>query len=277
MLLFSAFFIKSAVNSLAFVVRKVILSIGEGAKKTAMEQENVRINKYLSEAGYCSRRAADLLVEKGRVKVDGAVAGHATKVHQGQQVTVDGNPVILNPVLKVYAFYKPTGYISSLSDAQGAGIGSFLTMKERVYPVGRLDKDSEGLMLLTNDGALMNEILKASGGHEKEYLVTTDRRITTFFLEQMERGVRIRNRADGKYVTTAPCRTEYVDPYRFRITVIQGLNRQIRRMCGAFSYRVVSLKRIRILNVTLDGLKCGQVKELSPETLAQLRKNINGG
>ncbi len=230
-----------------------------------------RINKFLSGAGFCSRREADRLVAEGRVTVGGEIAVPGTKVKDKDKVLVDGREVACAAERRVFALYKPAGYISSLSDSQGEGISCFIHEKTRLYPVGRLDKDSEGLMLLTNDGALMNEILKASGGHEKEYLVSVDKRVTARFLKAMERGVPVTNGATGQKITTAPCRTEQTGEYEFKITLTQGLNRQIRRMCGCFGYKVVKLRRIRIMNITLEGLSPGQMRELLGAELERLR------
>lgn len=234
----------------------------------------IRINKYISMSGYCSRRVADALVEEGRVTVDGVIATTGTKVQAGGQVKIDG--VEIRPVedKTIYAFYKPVGYISSLSDEQGEGISKFIPEGMRLFPIGRLDKESEGLMLLTNDGELMNEILNAAGGHEKEYIVTTRQEITDDFLKKMEQGVPITNGATGKKIITAPCRTMKICDRKFRITIIQGLNRQIRRMCGYFGYHVEELVRIRIMNVSVKGMKPGEIKELSGDVVRELRNML---
>ena len=246
-----------------------------------MENNEIRINKYLSMAGYCSRRAADELISEGRVLVDGIKAEAGTKVLSGQIVCVDGKNINIETEYRVFAFYKPVGYISSLSDEQGQGISKFIPEGLRLYPVGRLDKDSEGLMLLTNDGELMNSILKASGGHEKEYIVTVNRDVSNDFLVKMEQGVRITNGATGQKILTAPCKTGKLDKRNFKIILIQGLNRQIRRMCGAFEYKVLNLKRIRIMNITLDNMKPGDLVEVRGEDLLKLKRltgmdDVNG-
>ncbi|MCM1308490.1 MAG: pseudouridine synthase [Butyrivibrio sp.] len=230
-----------------------------------------RINKFLSSAGFCSRREADRLVAEGRVTVDGQTAFLGTRVSQGARVLVDGRGIDAQTQRRVFALYKPAGYISSLSDSQGEGIARFIPPQIRLYPVGRLDRDSEGLMLLTNDGGLMNEILKAAGGHEKEYRVTVDKRVTGRFLRAMEDGVPIRNSATGEKIMTAPCKTRQIGEKEFFITLTQGLNRQIRRMCGYFGYKVESLQRIRIMNITLDGLSPGQLREICGEELIMLK------
>lgn len=240
-----------------------------------MEECNgIRINKYISMTGFCSRRAADELISQGRVMVNNLVAATGTKVMPQDIVMVDGKTVNLIDEYKVFALYKPVGYISSLSDEQGEGMSRFIPDDLRLFPVGRLDKDSEGLMLLTNDGELMNSILKASGGHEKEYIVTVDHIITNEFISEMEKGVVITNGATGNKIKTAPCRIKKIDDKNFSIILIQGLNRQIRRMCGNFGYKVMRLKRIRIMNVRVDGLKPGDIREVTVEELSILRGMI---
>lgn len=241
---------------------------------TKMDNEKIRINKYISQSGFCSRRAADELVSQGKVTVNGEIAVQGTKVNAGDEVFVDGHKVSIVEDKRVYAFYKPVGYISSLSDEQGEGISKFLPDGERLFPVGRLDKESEGLMLLTNDGELMNEILSASNGHEKEYIVTTRQIITDDFLKKMADGVPITNGATGKKVITAPCKTMRISEKKFRITLIQGLNRQIRRMCGYFSYDVANLMRVRIMNISIKGMKPGQIELIDNYRLNELKKLI---
>ena len=218
--------------------------------------EEIRINKYISKSGVCSRRAADKLINEGHVTINGVVAETGSKVTEKDIVRIDDDIINLIKDIKVYAFYKPVGYISSLSDEQGTGIASFLPQGMGLFPVGRLDKDSEGLMLITNDGNLMNEILNASNGHEKEYIVP------------------ITNRATGKKIITAPCKTEALEDNSFKITIIQGLNRQIRRMCGYFDIDVVSLKRVRIMNIMLGNMRPGELKELAQSELIKLRRML---
>lgn len=238
------------------------------------ENEAVRINKYLAISGVCSRREADRYIEEQRVYIDGVAAQSGTKVMPGQTVTVDGRSISPEIHKRVYALYKPAGYISSLSDEQGEGIKNFVPSELRLFPVGRLDKDSEGLMLLTNDGELMNAILKASGGHEKEYLVTVNQFINSYFIKNMEKGVPITNGATGEKIMTAPCRVIQTDRKEFRIILIQGLNRQIRRMCGFFSFNVLNLKRVRILNIELGSMKPGEYREITGEELQELKRMI---
>ena len=232
----------------------------------------IRINKYISMSGFCSRRAADALIEQGKVTVDGVPAVMGTKVYAGQKICVEGQCLNAFAEHKVYAFYKPVGYISSMSDEQGIGISGFFKGYDRVYPVGRLDKESEGLMLLTNDGEMMNKILNAAGGHEKEYLVKVDRDIDDNFLRKMSSGVTITNGQTGRKVVTAPCKIDRIDNRHFRIILIQGLNRQIRRMCGCLNYKVINLKRIRIMNIDIGELKPGDIVEITGAKLDELRR-----
>lgn len=234
--------------------------------------EGIRINKYLSQSGYCSRRHADELIEQGLVTIDGITAQCGSRVFDNQVVKVLGREVTLQNDKIIYALYKPAGYISSLSDEQGTGIGGFLKGLPRMYPVGRLDKDSEGLILLTNDGQLMNNILRAQGGHEKEYIVSVDHKITDDFIDKMQKGVMITDRYRQKKVMTAPCKVRKISDNTFSIILIQGLNRQIRRMCGNLGYKVVRLVRIRIMNITLDEMTPGQIRPLDGSKYKELRK-----
>ncbi len=239
-----------------------------------MTNDIYRINKYISMCGYCSRRQADTLIDEGKVTVDGIKAVSGTKVTQNQVVIVNGQKIELQNTREVYAFYKPIGYISSLSDEQGTGIGGFIKTDLRLFPVGRLDKDSEGLMILTNDGELMNSVLKASNAHEKEYLVKVNRPITAKFIERMSKGVPITNGNTGEKIITAPCKIQQIDDRTFSITLIQGLNRQIRRMCGYFEYKVINLKRIRIMNIEIGKMRPGEYRLVSGDELAQIMDKL---
>lgn len=225
-----------------------------------------RINKYLSEAGVCSRRAADKLIEEGRVTVDGKVAVMGTKVQEGQKVCVNGKEVSKSSDSVVLMLNKPVGIVCTAEKREKNNVIDYIRYDKRVYPVGRLDKDSEGLLLLTNDGELMNRILKASEHHEKEYVVTVDKEITDSFVEKMSSGVPVLDRI------TAPCTVEKIGKYTFRIILTQGLNRQIRRMCEYLGYEVRKLKRVRIMNIRLDGLAYGQYRSLSAEEEMELRR-----
>lgn len=219
----------------------------------------MRLNKYLSDAGFCSRRQADKLIEEGRVTVDGIKAGLGQQVNPGAKVLVDGKPVKKRSRPVLLAVNKPVGVVTTTAKDEPANIVTYLGYPERVYPIGRLDKDSEGLILMTNQGELAEQIAHARGRHEKEYLVTVDKAVTREFVEKMGAGVRI-----GSAVTR-PCQVSKVSRNRFRIILTQGLNRQIRRMCEALGYRVLELKRIRILNITLQDLQLGEYREVAGE------------
>lgn len=225
-----------------------------------------RINKFLSEAGFCSRRAADRLIEQGRVTVDGAVAQMGSRVEKGSRICVDGKEISKEEETVVIAFNKPVGIVCTAEKKEKNNVIDFIGYPKRIFPVGRLDKDSEGLLLLTNDGELMNRILKASGGHEKEYIVTVDKEVTKAFVEKMARGVPVLDRI------TAPCTVEIINKFSFRIILTQGLNRQIRRMCEFFDYHVVQLKRVRIMNIRLGGLAKGQYRNLTETERKELYK-----
>jgi 23S rRNA pseudouridine2604 synthase len=224
----------------------------------------MRLNKYISETGICSRRAADVWIEAGRVTVNGAVATLGTKVGEGDHVCVDGREVGAAKQHEYIAFNKPIGITCTTERHVQGNIVDFIGHRERIFPIGRLDKDSEGLILLTNNGDIVNEILRAENDHEKEYVVTVDRPVTRIFLDGMASGVRILG------TVTKPCRIKRIAPATFKIILTQGLNRQIRRMCSFFGYKVVRLQRIRIINVTLDGLEVGQWRELTKSELQGL-------
>lgn len=227
-----------------------------------------RINKYLSESGVCSRRAADKLIEEKRVTVDGETAVMGTKVREGQCVCVDGKRITKETQKILLAFNKPVGIVCTAQEKEKNNVISYIHYPKRIYPVGRLDKDSQGLLLLTNDGELMNQILKAENGHEKEYVVTVDKIVTDEFLLGMGSGVPVLDRI------TSPCRVEKVNEHTFRIVLTQGLNRQIRRMCEYFGYSVVRLERIRIMNIRLGNLKSGEYRNLTEKEYRQLHDII---
>jgi 23S rRNA pseudouridine2604 synthase len=224
----------------------------------------MRLNKYISETGVTSRRQADAWIEAGRVTVNGAVAALGTQVNEGDVVCVDGRPVGGAKKHVYIALNKPPGITSTTEKDIAGNIVDFVNYPERIFPIGRLDKDSEGLILLTNNGDIVNEILRSENEHEKEYLVTVDRAATEIFLSGIASGVRILG------TTTKPCRVKRVDARTFRIVLTQGLNRQIRRMCSFYGYKVVRLLRVRIINVTLAGLKVGQWRELGPDEVRGL-------
>jgi len=233
-----------------------------------MSKEAVRINKYLSQAGFCSRREADKLMEQGRVSINGQFIEKGTKVNPGDQVFVDGKLVEFETEEKVYlAVNKPKGVVCTTnSRVEKNNIVDLVDYPTRIFPIGRLDKMSEGLILMTNDGEIVNHILRARHYHDKEYLVTVDKPITDVFIEKMRDGVPILD------TITRKCEVEKLGERRFKIILTQGLNRQIRRMCEALDYRVRTLKRTRIKNITLD-LEKGESRDLTPEEVKDLYKN----
>ena len=224
----------------------------------------MRINKYLSERGLCSRREADSWVEKGRVRINGALATLGTKIQGGDTVQVDGRTVGAETSHVYIALHKPVGIECTTDLRVPNNVIEFVGHRERIFPIGRLDKNSEGLLLLTNDGDIVNELLRAHHGHEKEYLVTVDRPITDEFIRAMGNGVPILDRI------TAPCRIQRVGKNVFRIILTQGLNRQIRRMCEVFGYSVRRLIRVRFMTILLEGIAAGRWRNLSKAELAAL-------
>jgi len=224
----------------------------------------MRLNKYLAETGACSRREADQWIEAGRITVNGARAVLGTQVEAGDDVRVDGKPVRARPQRVYLALNKPVGIECTTDRDVPGNIVDFVGYPERIFPIGRLDKDSEGLILLTNDGNIVNTILRAEHEHEKEYLVAVDRPLTPAFLAGMAAGVPILD------TVTNPCRLTQVGRNTFRIVLTQGLNRQIRRMCEHFDYTVRRLQRVRIMHVHLDSLPSGQWRRLTPAELRGL-------
>ena len=231
-------------------------------------QNGIRINKYMSDAGICSRREADRLVEAGLVRIDGEPAAVGSRVLPGQKVTVRGREAgnVGKEKKVVLAFHKPKGVECTSDRTNPDNIIDYIRYDKRIYTVGRLDKNSSGLILLTNDGELANQIAKAGEFHEKEYLVRVNEPITEEFLRRMASGVPVL----GK--TTAPCRVWQLSENLFRIVLIQGMNRQIRRMCEYLGYKVVSLKRVRVMNIVLGDLPRGEYREVTPQELAELRR-----
>ena len=230
----------------------------------------IRLNKYLSEAGVCSRREADRLIESGIVTVDGKTAAPGMKVEDGQAVRV-GKKVVKSKTEKtVLAVYKPAGIVCTEDKREKKNIIRFLNYPVRITYAGRLDKDSEGLLIMTNDGDLINGMMRARYAHEKEYKVRVNKEITLEFIEKMSRGVHIRDKEKNLDAVTRPCTVKKTGKYTFSIILTQGLNRQIRRMCEALGYKVDVLKRIRIMNVELGDLKPGQVRELTEQELKEL-------
>lgn len=231
-------------------------------------QEGIRVNKYLSDCGICSRRQADRLVEEGRIKVNGEVAVMGTKVFDNDVVKYDNKVISKENELILLAMNKPRGITCTAQKEDPDNIIDFLNYPKRVYPIGRLDKDSEGLILLTNDGSIVNKILKASTFHEKEYIVTVNKPITLKFLDGMREGVPILD------TVTRKCEVTQVNKFTFNIILTQGLNRQIRRMCEYFGFRVVTLQRVRIMNIKLGKLKVGTWRKVTEQELKDIYKLI---
>ena len=230
-----------------------------------------RLNKHIAETGYCSRREADRLISSRRVTVNGSVAGVAAVVGEDDEVRVDGQPLRMRVAAKpgarrhaYIALNKPVGVTCTTESAVKGNIVDFVGHQQRIFPIGRLDKDSEGLILMTSNGDIVNEVLRAENRHQKEYLVAVNKPVTDEFLRGMARGVRIHDQ------TTLPCRTAKIAKFGFRIVLEQGLNRQIRLMSAAFGYRVTQLRRVRIDNIKLGALKPGQWRNLTDAELRGL-------
>ena len=228
------------------------------------KSEPVRLNKYLSEAGVCSRREADRLIETGRVTVDGQRAQTGMRIVPGQIVKVGNKVVSKQDEMIVLAVNKPRGIVCTEERRERDSIVRFLNYPVRVTYIGRLDKDSHGLLLMTNNGDIINKMMRAANKHEKEYKVTVDKEITEDFLKKMAAGVPILD------TVTRPCTVKKIGKYTFSIILTQGLNRQIRRMCEALGYEVKDLLRVRVMNITLDGLKDGQYRKLTDQELNEL-------
>lgn len=234
-----------------------------------MESAVTRLNKFLSEAGYCSRRAADKLIEEGRVTVNGKHPEMGTKVSSTDEVSVDGKVVSIKKKSRVYiAFNKPVGVVCTTDTrVEKNNIIDFINYPSRIFPIGRLDKDSEGLILLTDDGDIVNKILRSSNNHEKEYIVRVDKPISQTFVKRMSEGVPILD------TMTKPCRVQKLSRDSFKIVLTQGLNRQIRRMCSYLDYEVENLKRVRIMNINLMS-DVGEYRNLTKEELNTLNKAL---
>ncbi|WP_300260700.1 23S rRNA pseudouridine(2604) synthase RluF [Clostridium sp.] len=229
-------------------------------------RDEVRLNKYISETGFCSRREADKLIEQGRVKIDGAKATTGMKVSKGQSVYIDGKPLKVENELVYIALNKPVGITCTTESKIKGNIVDFINHEKRIFPIGRLDKDSQGLIFMTNDGDIVNKILRAGNNHEKEYIVTVNKSITNEFIKGMSNGVPILG------TVTKKCLVKKESKNSFRIILTQGLNRQIRRMCEYFGYEVKKLERIRIMNVSLGNLKIGSWRYLTKKELAEINR-----
>ncbi|MEN9335117.1 MAG: rRNA pseudouridine synthase [Bacteroidota bacterium] len=227
-----------------------------------------RLNKYLSESGYCSRREADKLIEQGRISVNGQSPEMGMKVSAEDRIFVDGKPILNNKEERIYlAFHKPVGIECTTNTSVKNNIIDYIKYPERIFPIGRLDKASEGLIFMTNDGDIVNKILRARNNHEKEYIVTVNKPITDRFIQRMGNGVPILD------TVTRKCKVEQISRFVFRIVLTQGLNRQIRRMCEYLDYEVTALKRVRIINISLD-IPVGKYRKLTPSELKQLDQLI---
>lgn len=234
------------------------------------EQSLKRINKYLTEVGYCSRRAADKLIDQGRVTINGKIPELGTKVGPNDEVHVDGKRITAPKDEPVYlAFNKPRGIVCTTDTrVEKDNIIDYIGYPKRIFPIGRLDKPSEGLIFLTNDGDIVNKILRARNNHEKEYVVTVDKEITNEFLQKMRSGVPILD------TITRKCEVTQIAKRKFKIILTQGLNRQIRRMCEYLGYRVTKLKRIRIMNIDLD-VAVGKWRYFTPQELTEINKLVS--
>lgn len=230
--------------------------------------ELIRLNKYLSDAGVCSRREADRLTEQGWITVDGKKAELGMKIDPDSRVTVHGKLVKKETEKVLLALNKPAGIVCTAEKREKNNVIDYLNYPKRVYPIGRLDKDSTGLLLLTNDGELVNKIMRAGNYHEKEYVVKVDKPVTTSFCKKMASGVKILD------TVTRPCKIWKTGENEFHIILTQGLNRQIRRMCQAMGYRVLTLKRIRIMNILLGTQKEGSYREIKGEEWKELKKML---
>jgi len=226
--------------------------------------ETKRLNKAISETGYCSRREADRLIEGGEVKINGVRADLGTKVTNEDIISVNGK-VITKQVKNIYlAFNKPVGITCTTDLSIKDNIVDYINYPERIFHIGRLDKPSEGLIFMTNDGDIVNKILRSKNNHDKEYIVRVDKRITSAFIEDMSNGVAILD------TVTKKCKVEKIDSYTFRIILTEGLNRQIRRMCSTLGYSVRKLKRVRIMNISLGDLRIGEYRHFTKKELKEL-------
>ena len=235
-----------------------------------MTENKVRINKFLSQAGFCSRREADKFILDERVTINGAIAKMGEKIDPSDDISVDGERISKKPNKKIYIILnKPKGIVCTTdSGVEKNNIIDYVNHPKRIFPIGRLDKTSEGLIFLTNDGDIVNKILRAKNKHEKEYHVTVDKPITHEFIQQMSKGVPILN------TVTRPCEIKRIKDYEFKIILTQGLNRQIRRMCEYLGYRVKKLKRIRIMNIKLD-IPLGEWRYFNDQEFSELKMMLS--
>lgn len=233
-----------------------------------MDAEGIRLNKFLSEAGVCSRREADRQIENGQVRINGKIATMGQRVFPTDVVEYKEKEIFTKPKPVLLLFNKPKGIVCTAEKREKNNIVDYIHYPTRLYPVGRLDKDSRGLILMTNQGNLVNKIMKGRYGHEKEYIVRVEKPLTSDFIEGMKKGVYL----SELKVTTRPCQVEKLSKFTFRIILTQGLNRQIRRMCQEFGYHVRDLQRVRIMNLLVDGIKEGEYREIQPEEYEKLNQ-----
>lgn len=236
--------------------------------------EIIRLNKFLSQAGFCSRRKADSLIEAGKVLINGKKAAMGDKVLPSDEIRVDRQLIDMNLSTVVLIFNKPKGLVCTTAHFDKRNIIDYLHLDYRVFPIGRLDKDSHGLLMLTNNGELVNKILKSGNYHEKEYIVRVNRKVNPEFLQKMSKGVRIIDEEKHIDTVTRNCKCEKIDEFHFRIILTQGINRQIRRMCKALGYKVLDLQRVRIMNLRLKDLKVGEYRKLRQSELDRLMKDL---
>ncbi len=239
-----------------------------------MAEEKISLNKYISATGYCSRREADRLIEQGRVAINGKKAKAASRVSASDKIHIDDELLKVKSAAKenqfIIAFNKPLNITSTTDEKDRTNIIRFINHPKRIFPIGRLDKDSEGLIFLTNNGDVVNKILRAGNEHEKEYLVTVNKKLMPDFAAKMSKGVHIMD------TTTLPCKVRTLSGKSFSIILKQGLNRQIRRMCEAFGYDVVSLRRVRIMNIQLGNIALGKWRYLSDPEMKELMQMLEG-
>jgi 23S rRNA pseudouridine2604 synthase len=233
-----------------------------------LNEESVSLNKYISSTGICSRREADKLIQEGRVRINGVVAVSGNRVVPSDDVRINGKPLKTREQPVYIAFNKPVGITCTTDTKDKSSIITYIKHPKRIFPIGRLDKPSEGLIFLTNDGDIVNKILRAGNKHEKEYLVQVDRRVTPDFIKKMSSGVPILD------TVTLPCTVRKEGDYVFSIILTQGLNRQIRRMCEYLGYEVLRLRRERIMNVTLHNLPVGKWRNLTKQEMAQINSSV---
>ena len=233
-----------------------------------MSEESISVNKYISSTGFCSRRAADRLLEEGRVKINGQLAKKGNRVNPGDKVLVDNKPLKIKDDLVYILLNKPVGITCTTDLKDKDNIIDFLNYPKRIFPIGRLDKPSQGLILMTNDGDIVNKILRAGNAHEKEYIVTVTKPITNDFIKKMSAGVPILD------TITQPCKVKRINKNNFSIILTEGMNRQIRRMCEYLGYKVSRLKRTRIMHLSIDNLPNGKWRYLSQSELSKLKSSV---